>query len=75
MPHVIVKLLAGRTEEQKKRLAEELCKAVISVLGSDESSISVAVSDIRPGDWRDEVVKPDILGHPDNIYKRPGYEI
>ena len=39
MPHVIVKLYGGRTEEQKKELADELTRAVMKVLKSKEASI------------------------------------
>jgi 4-oxalocrotonate tautomerase len=42
MPHVIVKLLAGRSEQQKKRLADQLTKAVMSALNAAEESVSVA---------------------------------
>ena len=32
MPHVIVKLWPGKSEEQKKQLAEKITQAVMSVL-------------------------------------------
>lgn len=73
MPHVIVKLYSGRSEQQKQRLAEEMTKAVMTVLNSGEESISVAIEDVKPSDWADKVYKPDILGKPASIYKKPGY--
>jgi 4-oxalocrotonate tautomerase len=73
MPHVTVKLYAGRTEQQKKRLAEEICKAVMAVLNQSEDSVSVGVEDIEPADWVEKVYKPDILAKPERIYKKPGY--
>ena len=42
MPHVIVKLWPGRTEEQKKRLAGEIAKDVVAIAGCEEKSVSVA---------------------------------
>jgi 4-oxalocrotonate tautomerase family enzyme len=36
MPHVIVKMLAGRTDELKKRLAEEITKVVMNITGNEE---------------------------------------
>lgn len=33
MPHVILKMLEGRTEEQKQALADALTKAVTMTLG------------------------------------------
>jgi phenylpyruvate tautomerase PptA (4-oxalocrotonate tautomerase family) len=34
MPHVVVKLLAGRSEEQKSQLAAQLVKDVMAILPS-----------------------------------------
>ena len=73
MPHVIVKMYSGRTEEQKKKLAEEVAKAVMARAGNGEESISVSVEDIAPSDWTDKVYKPDIENGPGKLYKRPGY--
>jgi 4-oxalocrotonate tautomerase len=74
MPHVIVKLLAGRSEPQKSRLAEEASKAVMAALDCDESSVSVAIEDVQSSDWTEKVYKPDILGNMDRVYKKPGYD-
>jgi 4-oxalocrotonate tautomerase len=73
MPHIIVKLYAGRSEQQKTRLAEEISKAVMTVLRLDAESISVAIEDVAPKEWADKVYKPDILGSPGKLYKKPGY--
>jgi 4-oxalocrotonate tautomerase len=73
MPHVNVKMHAGRTEKQKQRLADELCKAVKNAIGSADESISVAVEDIDPRDWTEKVYKPEILARPETLYKKPGY--
>jgi 4-oxalocrotonate tautomerase len=73
MPHVIVKLWPGKSEKQKVKLAGEITKAVMHVLNYGEESISVALEEIEPGVWMDQVYKPDILGKPDQIYKKPGY--
>ncbi|MFZ1920166.1 MAG: tautomerase family protein [Xanthobacteraceae bacterium] len=73
MPHVIVKLWTGKSETQKKRLAEEITKAVTRTLDYGEDAVSVALEEIAPKDWTEKVYKPDILGKPDEIYKKPGY--
>jgi 4-oxalocrotonate tautomerase len=73
MPHVIVKLWPGKSEKQKVKLAAEITKAVMHVLNYGEESVSVALEEIEPGVWMDQVYKPDILGKPDQIYKKPGY--
>ena len=74
MPHVIVKLYSGKSEQQKARLAEAVTKAVMSTLNYGEESVSVGIEDIKPADWVEKVYEPDILGKPQTIYKKPGYD-
>jgi len=74
MPHVIVKLWPGRSEQQKQKLADDITKAVMATLKLDEESVSVGFEEIESGDWTEKVYKPDILGKPDTIYKKPGYD-
>ena len=73
MPHVVVKLYAGKSAEEKQRLAEALSQAMIATIGSNESSISVAIEDIAPERWVDDVYKPEILDNP-LLFKKPGYD-
>ena len=75
MPHVIVKLWPGKSEQQKARLAEEIVKDVMNVLNYGEESVSVAIEEIKPEEWAEKVYKPDILNNPEKIYKKPGYDI
>ena len=74
MPHVIVKLWPGKSERQKRRLADEITKAVMSTLRYGEESVSVAMEEIKAADWTEKVYKPDILAKRDTLYKEPGYE-
>jgi 4-oxalocrotonate tautomerase len=73
MPHVIVKMYAGRSEQQKAKLAQEVTKAIMAGANCSEDAVSVAIEDIAPEDWGDKVYQPDIAAHPDRLYKRPGY--
>ena len=73
MPHVIVKLWPGKSEEQKARLAEQIVKDVIAITESSETSISVAIEEVRPEHWTETVYKPDILNASGKLYKKPGY--
>ena len=73
MPHVIVKLWPGKTEEQKTRLAERITEDVMGVLHYGEGSVSVAMEEVGTEEWAEKVYKPDILSHPDRLYKKPGY--
>ena len=73
MPHVIVKLWPGRFEQQKKRLAERIAKDVMDVLNCEDESVSVAFEEIASSDWAEKVYRPEILGKPELLYKKPGY--
>ncbi|MFK0164105.1 4-oxalocrotonate tautomerase family protein [Rhizobium sp. NPDC090279] len=74
MPHVILKMAAGRPETLKHALAENLTKAVMETLGVDEDAVSVAIEDVPMADWVESVYLPDIQGKPETIYKEPGYD-
>jgi 4-oxalocrotonate tautomerase len=73
MPHIIVKLYPGRSEEQKKELAEKIAEDVVAIAKCEEKTVSVAFEEISPEDWPQKVYKPDILEKQDNLYKKPGY--
>jgi 4-oxalocrotonate tautomerase len=75
MPHVIVKLWPGKSEAQKRRLADKIAGDVMEVLHYGEESVSVAVEEIKSTDWAREVYGPDIKDKWDKLYKKPGYEL
>ncbi len=58
MPHVIVKLWAGKSEHQKTRLAEAITKDVMDILHYGDESVSVAMEEVKPQDWLEKVYKP-----------------
>ena len=73
MPHVIIKLWPGKSEKQRAKLAEEITRAVMTVLNYGEESVSVAMQEVKSNEWMDKVYKPEILGKSAQIYKKPGY--
>ena len=73
MPHVIVKLQSGRSEQQKAKLAEEVTKAVMAGANCTEQAVSVSIEDVEPNDWVEKVYKPEIIGKAGTLYKKPGY--
>ena len=73
MPHIIVKLYPGRSEQQKQQLADAITRDVISITKCEEKSVSVAFEEVDPADWPEKVYKPEILGKQDKLYKKPGY--
>ena len=75
MPHVIVKLWPGKTEQQKSRLANDIAKDVMDVLNYGEESVSVSIQEVAPEEWAEKVYKPDIVNGPGKLYKKPGYSM
>jgi len=73
MPHVIVKLWPGKSEAQKQRLAEEIVKDFVELFGYKEDSLSIAIEEVLQKDWAEKVYKPEIINHPEKLYKKPGY--
>jgi 4-oxalocrotonate tautomerase len=73
MPHVIVKLWPGQSDQRKTRLAEDITRDVMKILGYGEESISVAFEEVAAGEWASQVYEPDIVGKAAALYKRPGY--
>ena len=73
MPHVIVKLFPGRSEEQKIKLADEIVKDVVAIAQCDEKSVSVSFEEIEKENWAEKVYKPDILNGKGRLYKEAGY--
>jgi len=72
MPHIIVKLYPGRTEEQKNRLAEAITKVVVEIAKCPEEAVSLAIEEISPEHWDEKVYQLDILNKEHSLYKIPG---
>ncbi len=73
MPHVIVKMWPGPSEQQKRRLADRMLECVVATLKSGEESVSVAIEEVEPSDWLEKVYRPDIEPQIEKLYKKPGY--
>ena len=73
MPHVIVKLWPGKSEQQKTRLTDAIVKDVMQLLEDGEESVSVAIEEVPARDWADKVYRPDIVAKAERLYKKPGY--
>jgi 4-oxalocrotonate tautomerase len=74
MPHIIIKLYSGKSEPQKKALAQAVTEAVTRTLNYGEESVSIGIEDFEQKDWTEQVYKPDIIAKPETIYKKPGYD-
>ena len=75
MPHVIVKLWPGKSEEQKRLLSDKITRDVMEVLHYGEESVSVAFEEVSAADWKRKVYETDILNAPGTLYQKPGYRM
>ena len=73
MPHVSIKMYPGRTEEQKKKLSDEIVKDVVAITKCNARSVSVSIEEVEEEEWTEKVYQPDILKKKDCLYKEPGY--
>ena len=67
MPHVIVKMYPGRSEQQKAQLAEAITQQVMAIARVGADAVSVAIEEITAKDLPEQVYRPDILGHADQL--------
>ena len=74
MPHVIVKLWPGKSEDQKRRLSDAIVRDVTSILNYGDESVSVAFEEVAARDWKRKVYEPDIVGQWDQLAKQPCYD-
>lgn len=76
MPHIDIKYFPrDLTPEQKTALAKAVESVIIEHLGSKESSVSVALAEVHPDDWKREVWDTQIAPHLDTLAKKPGYSM
>lgn len=75
MPHFQIKLLEGKSEEQKQRLAEEVVKTAQKVIGYGDESYSVTIEDFSWDEWKNNIYPQEIDGRKDILYKKPGYNV
>lgn len=51
MPYVTVKMLEGRTEEQKRALIEKVTEAVTETTGASAEKVVVFIEDIQKNNY------------------------
>ena len=57
------------------RHRQALAQDVIDAIDSADESISVDIVEVEPGDWKDEVYRPEIAPRLARLYKKPGYKM
>lgn len=51
MPTYHVEMFEGRTVEQKRRLAEEITRVSVEVLGGSPEAVEVLITDVKRENW------------------------
>ena len=72
MPHVALKMLSGRDEQTKERLAAALQNTVTDVLGCDAKWVSVSVEDYSAEQWQ-EIFREQVTENA-NLRIKPQYD-
>ena len=73
MPHVEIKCYPGRTEEQKNECAKAITQAIADTMGCSTTSVSVAIKEVEPSDWKEQVWNAQIIPDEGFLYKKPEY--
>jgi 4-oxalocrotonate tautomerase len=73
MPHILVKLMPGRSDAQKQALTDAIVREGMKTLGNDAEAFSVAFEEVPMAEWDDRVFEPDIINHWNRLTKKPGY--
>ena len=73
MPHIGIKMLEGRTEEQKKKAAEAVKNALADALGMGNHYITVTIEDFNAEEWQN-VFKTEVTDKSDKVYVKPKYD-
>ncbi|ACS85576.1 tautomerase PptA [Musicola paradisiaca] len=76
MPHVAVKYYPRNlSEDVKQALANEICDVIKKYLHSEDRALSVALTEVAPERWKEEVYDVEIGPELENLTKKPGYTL
>lgn len=67
MPYIKIKGYP-KDQETKKRLAERINQALLEVWGCPQEAITISIEEIKPENWEESVVKPEIQPNTDKMY-------
>lgn len=74
MPNISVKMLEGRSQAQKEKLARDLVDVLSRDLGADKRWITCTIEDYDAQEWQ-EIFKTEIADKPDEVvFKKPEYD-
>jgi len=71
MPHIVIKTISGKPQEQLQEAAEQAVAAVSKALGKPEKYFSVSAEEYSYDEW--EGVYNEYVKDKDNVLIKPGY--
>ena len=71
MPHIVIKTISGKPQEQLQEAAGQAVAAVSKSLGKPEKYFSVSVEEYSFGEW--EGAYNEHIKNNDNVLVKPGY--
>jgi len=71
MPHIVIKTISGKPQNQLQQAAEQAVAAVSKALGKPEKYFSVSVEEYSYDEW--EGVYNEYVKDKDNVLVKPGY--
>lgn len=76
MPHVDIKCFPrDLNDEQKTALATDIAEVIIRHLNSKPGSISVALNEVNPDEWKTQVWDTQIAPQAETLIRKPEYEM
>ena len=71
MPHIVIKTLSGKPQEQLQEAAEQAVAAVSKSLGKPDKYFSASVEEYSREEW--EGVYNEVIKDKENVLVKPGY--
>ncbi|WP_312074258.1 tautomerase PptA [Atlantibacter sp.] len=76
MPHVDIKYFPrDLTPEQRQAFADDIAEVVIKHLASKPESVSVALQQVQPDNWKSQVWETEIAPNIETLARKPGYSM
>lgn len=73
MPHIILKVIEGKSRDQLLGIAKGITKSFVDH-GISEKAVTIRVEEFRRDDWMSEVYETDVRRGPGELLKGPEYD-
>ncbi len=68
MPHIVLKVWPGHSEEEKQAFARRAVEAAVETLHAEPGWVSVGIEEVPAERWDEEVFRPEIAGKKNTLY-------